>query len=102
MKKTYMKPSMESEMFVSNEYVATCWKGYCNEKHIATGNFLGNKFDVTNDLHVAENTGTTGTIKSNVQPSNTTVICEDGYQTFFWTIGKHTHTYVYKQDNNLS
>lgn len=29
MKKTYVKPVMESEEFVANEYVAACWRVVC-------------------------------------------------------------------------
>ncbi len=29
MKKTYVKPVMESEEFVANEYVAACWRFTC-------------------------------------------------------------------------
>ena len=29
MKKAYVKPVMESEAFVANEYVAACWDVYC-------------------------------------------------------------------------
>ena len=31
MRKEYVKPVMESEEFVSNEYVAACWTVACNE-----------------------------------------------------------------------
>ena len=31
MRKEYVKPVMESEDFVSNEYVAACWTVACNE-----------------------------------------------------------------------
>ena len=30
MKRTYVKPVMESEAFVANEYVAACWKVTCD------------------------------------------------------------------------
>lgn len=30
MKKEYMKPVMESEMFVANEYVSSCYEVVCN------------------------------------------------------------------------
>lgn len=30
MKKEYVKPAMESEVFISNEYVAACYSGVCN------------------------------------------------------------------------
>lgn len=30
MRKTYVKPMMQSEAFVANEYVAACWKINCN------------------------------------------------------------------------
>ncbi len=30
MKKEYVKPVMESEEFVANEYVAACWKYVCH------------------------------------------------------------------------
>lgn len=32
MKKTYVKPVMESEEFMANEYVAACWKVTCTGK----------------------------------------------------------------------
>lgn len=31
MKKAYVKPVMESEAFVANEYVAACWRVSCND-----------------------------------------------------------------------
>lgn len=31
MRKDYVKPTMESEAFVANEYVAACWTVACNE-----------------------------------------------------------------------
>lgn len=35
MKKTYVKPVMESEEFVANEYVAACWRVVCKcESHV--------------------------------------------------------------------
>lgn len=30
MKKEYVKPAMESEVFISNEYVAACYSGKCD------------------------------------------------------------------------
>ena len=30
MKKAYVKPAMESEVFISNEYVAACYSGVCD------------------------------------------------------------------------
>ena len=30
MKKEYVKPAMESEVFISNEYVAACYSGECD------------------------------------------------------------------------
>lgn len=30
MKREYVKPMMNGERFVANEYVAACWKGECN------------------------------------------------------------------------
>lgn len=38
MKKVYVKPVMESEAFVANEYVAGCWKIACEE---GTYTYLG-------------------------------------------------------------
>ena len=37
--KTYVKPMMESEAFVANEYVAACWYVSCN--HRSTGAVIG-------------------------------------------------------------
>ena len=28
--KTYVKPMLQSETFVANEYIAACWKINCN------------------------------------------------------------------------
>ena len=33
MKKEYVKPVIESEEFVANEYVAACWYIYCDKGH---------------------------------------------------------------------
>lgn len=33
MKKSYVKPIMESEAFVANEYVANCWEAFCEGGH---------------------------------------------------------------------
>lgn len=34
MKKEYIKPLMDSEMFIANEYIATCWDVRCLYKDI--------------------------------------------------------------------
>ncbi len=35
MKKSYVKPVMESEAFVANEYVGSCWYVVCDQGHTA-------------------------------------------------------------------
>ena len=56
MKRTYIKPFMESELFVTNEYVAACWKAQCN-RGLGTGicDYNNNpvRFDGSNDWEVA-------------------------------------------------
>lgn len=59
MKKTYIKPFMESEEFVTNEYVAACWMARCTDT--ATGLFECDyndtplKFKGSNDEYEAAN-----------------------------------------------
>lgn len=43
MKKEYMKPVMESEAFVANEYVAACWFIRCNRNHNIYSDVVKNK-----------------------------------------------------------
>lgn len=41
MKKTYVKPVMESEEFVANEYVAACWRITCLNSKQSCGSISG-------------------------------------------------------------
>lgn len=50
--KTYVKPMMQSETFVANEYIAACWKINCN---VPTGfGFIDKNGNNTYDLHTDE------------------------------------------------
>lgn len=86
MKRTYVKPVMESEEFVANEYVAACWKVTCdtfldpnhyicrnkseivradNEKDIGEDFASGNKFPNTNVIAFQGGRWYNGTIGGN-------------------------------------
>lgn len=94
MKKEYVKPVIESEEFVANEYVALCWTGYCHERHYLLG--IGN-IDVTEDVHNVGSSGITSTIRADEQPDNT-----EAYQdsVIFGGFGRYHHVYQYERDKN--
>ena len=89
MKKEYVKPVIESEEFVANEYVALCWTGYCNEKHTFA------IWDVTDQIHENTKTGSNGTVRADEQPDNVEMTQNSPA---FGGNKKYTHIYVYVRD----
>ena len=117
--KTYVKPMMQSETFVANEYIAACWKIKCN---VPTGyGFIdkngNNKYDQHTDERLSSDgcwgcgvyhTGVQGVPgdgpKANAmwQPQRCSIFsgCQDdgpAYDVYYWSDGHgETHRHFSK------
>ena len=70
MRKEYVKPVMESEEFVTNEYIAACWTFSC--QHCSYSNKIGGNY-TENELDTCVNNYPEATIHSGRHAASQTV-----------------------------